>query len=72
MRASDTHVKGGVSPSVTEGIRAVPLEVRGCGKVRLVKAMDFPVFGCESWTIKKAERRRIDAFDFPGAAREAP
>ena len=30
--------------------------------MRLVKAMDFPVFGCESWTIKKAERRWIDAF----------
>ena len=35
-------------------------------KVRLVKAMDFPVVmdGCESWTIKKAESRRIDAFEF--------
>ena len=34
-------------------------------KVRLVKAMVFPVvvYGCESWTIKKAECRRIDAFD---------
>ena len=34
-------------------------------KVRLVKAMVFPVgmCGCESWTIKKAERRRIDAFE---------
>ena len=34
-------------------------------KVRLVKAMVFPVFrcGCESWTIKKAEHRRIDAFE---------
>ena len=34
-------------------------------KVRLVKAMDFPVvmYGCESWTVKKAERRRIDAFE---------
>ena len=34
-------------------------------KVRLVKAMAFPVFmyGCESWTVKKAERRRIDAFE---------
>ena len=34
-------------------------------KVRLVKAMVFPVvmFGCESWTVKKAERRRIDAFE---------
>ena len=33
-------------------------------KLRLVKAMVFPVvmYGCESWTIKKAERRRIDAF----------
>ena len=33
-------------------------------EVRLVKAMVFPVvmYGCESWTIKKAERRRIDAF----------
>ena len=33
-------------------------------KVGLVKAMVFPVviYGCESWTIKKAERRRIDAF----------
>ena len=33
-------------------------------KVRLVKAMVFPVvmYGCENWTIKKAERRRIDAF----------
>ena len=34
-------------------------------KVRLVKAMFFPVVmdGCESWTIKKAEHRRIDAFE---------
>ena len=34
-------------------------------KVRLLKAMVFPVvtYGCESWTIKKAERRRIDAFE---------
>ena len=33
--------------------------------VRLVKAMVFPVvmYGCESWTIKKAERQRIDAFE---------
>ena len=35
-------------------------------KVRLVKAMVFPVvmYGCESWTIKKAEHRRIDAFEW--------
>ena len=36
-------------------------------KVRLVKAMVFPVwmvlYGCESWTVKKAERRRMDAFE---------
>ena len=34
-------------------------------KVRLVKAMVFPVvmYGCESWTMKKAERQRIDAFE---------
>ena len=33
--------------------------------VRLVKAMVFPVvmYGCESWTVKKAERQRIDAFE---------
>ena len=34
-------------------------------KIRLAKAMIFPVvmYGCESWTVKKAERRRIDAFE---------
>ena len=34
-------------------------------KIRLVKAMVFPVvmYGCESWTMKKAEHRRIDAFE---------
>ena len=34
-------------------------------KVLLVKAMVFPVvmYGCESWTVKKAERQRIDAFE---------
>ena len=34
-------------------------------KVRLVKGMVFPVvmYGCESWTVKKAECRRIDAFE---------
>ena len=34
-------------------------------KARLVKAMVFPVvmYGCESWTVKKAERQRIDAFE---------
>ena len=34
-------------------------------KIRLVEAMVFPVvmYGCESWTVKKAERRRIDGFE---------
>ena len=34
-------------------------------KVRLAKAVVFPVvmYGCESWTVKKVERRRIDAFE---------
>ena len=34
-------------------------------KVRLVKAMVFPVvmYGCKSWTVKKAERQRTDAFN---------
>ena len=51
-------------------------------KVCLVKAMVFPVvmYGCESWTIKKAEHRRIDAFELwcwrrllkvPGTARRS-
>ena len=41
--------------------RDIPLPT----KVRLVKAMVFPVvmYGCESWTIKKAEHRRIDGFE---------
>ena len=40
-------------------------DITGSIKVRLVKAMVFPVvmYGCESWTIKKAECRRIDAFE---------
>ena len=41
--------------------RDIPLPT----KVNLVKAMVFPVvmYGCESWTIKKAEHQRIDAFE---------
>ena len=37
-------------------------------KIRLVKAMVFPVvmYGCKSWTVKKAECRRIDAFELWG------
>ena len=41
--------------------RDIPLPT----KVSLVKAMVFPVvmYGCKSWTVKKAERQRIDAFE---------
>ena len=41
--------------------RDIPLPTKVC----LVKAMVFPVvmYGCESWTVKKAEHRRIDAFE---------
>ena len=41
--------------------RDIPLPT----KFRLVKAMVFPVvmYGCESWTVKKVERRRIDVFE---------
>ena len=43
-------------------------------KVRLVKAMVFPVvmYGCESWTIKKAEHRGIDAFELLEKTLESP
>ena len=49
------------SPDSTLKSRDITLVTR----VRLVKAMVFPVvmYGCESWTKKKAERRRIDAFE---------
>ena len=47
--------------SLSLGIRTATLPT----KVRLVKALVFPVvmYGCESWTVKKAECRRIDAFE---------
>ena len=43
----------------------IPVPITLLTKVHLVKAMVFPVlmYGCESWTVKKAERRSIDAFD---------
>ena len=42
-------------------------------KVRLVKAMVFPVvmYGCENWTVKKAEHRRIDAFELCGVGEDS-
>ena len=43
-------------------------------KVHLVKAMLFPIvmYGCESWTIKKAEHQRIDAFELLEKTLESP
>ena len=43
-------------------------------KGRIVKAVVFPVvmYGCESWTIKKAERRRVDAFELLEKTLESP
>ena len=43
-------------------------------QLHIVKAMVFPVvmYGCESWTIKKAESRRIDAFDVLKKTHESP
>ena len=42
-------------------------------KFRLVKAMVLPVvmYGCESWTVKKAECRRIDAFELGGVGEDS-
>ena len=43
-------------------------------KVHLVKAVVFPLvmYGCDSWTMKKAERRRIDAFELLEKTPESP
>ena len=44
---------------------ALEMNITLSTKAHLVKAMVFPVvmYGCESWTVKKAEHRRIDAFE---------
>ena len=62
MKLKDTWILGRKATTNLESIlksRDVTLPT----KVHLVKAMVFPVmYGCESWTIKKAEHRKIDAF----------
>ena len=61
MKLKDTcFLEGKLLGSVVKG-RDITLLT----KVHIVKAMVFPVvmYGCESWTIKKAERPRIDAFE---------
>ena len=59
----DPQVRGTVGKG--EGRDVKSRDITLPTKVRLVKAMVFPVvmYGCESWTIKKAECRRIDAFE---------
>ena len=55
------------SPTLTSNLDSIlkSRDITLSTKVHLVKAMVFPVvvYGCESWTVKKAERRRIDAFE---------
>ena len=54
-----------VSPSISHEVMGPDVMITTLPtKVHLVKAMVFPVlmYGCESWTVKKAERQRIDAF----------
>ena len=64
MKLKDAHLLGRKAMTNLDSIfknRDITLLT----KVHLVKAMVFPVvmYGCESWTIKKAECRRIDAFE---------
>ena len=70
---SDGDRSHGIKGHLLLGRKAVPnldniwksRDITLLTKVRLVKAMVFPVvmYGCESWTIKKAEHQRIDAFE---------
>ena len=61
MKLKDTYSLEGVSLDSVLKSRDIILPT----KVHLVKAMVFTVvmYGCESWTVKKAEHRRIDAFE---------
>ena len=62
MKLKDTYsLEGKLFPTWIFKSRDITLPT----KVRLIKAMVFPVVmcGCESWTVKKAQRRRIDAFE---------
>ena len=57
----EKHMQPNMQPRSILKIRAITLST----KVHLVKAMVFPVvmYGCESWTVQKAERQRIDSFE---------
>ena len=60
------HYKGNEKLKITIAITlSIHADITLPTKVHLVKAMAFPVvmYGCESWTIKKAEHQRMDAFE---------
>jgi len=63
MDAENKLMGGGLCNTSEGDLRAINFQLPT--KVCLVKAMVFPVvmYGCESWTVKKAERQRIDAFE---------
>ena len=68
LTAALPDLQRGIAPLGPPAPAQPPLLGRGVTlpiKVHLVKAMVFPLvtYGCESWTVKKAERRRIDAFE---------
>ena len=63
MKLKDAYSWEGVMTNLDSILKSRDITLQT--KVRLIKAMVFPVvmYGCESWTVKKAERRRIDAFE---------
>ena len=63
MKLKDTYSLEGVMTNLDSILKSKDITMST--KIHLVKAMVFPVvmYGCESWTIKKAEHRRIDAFE---------
>ena len=63
MKLKDTYSLEGVMTNLDSILKSRDITLPT--KVRLVKAMVFPVvmYGCESWTVKKAEHQRIDAFE---------
>ena len=64
MKLKDAYsLEGKVMPNLNSILKSRGITLST--KVHLVKAMVFPIvmYGCKSWTIKKAERRRIDAFE---------
>ena len=63
MKLKDTYSLEGVMTNLDSIFKSRDITLPT--KVRLVKAMVFPVvvYGCESWSVKKAERRRLDAIE---------